>query len=146
MKPVKPTVLALDLEGTLISNAISQFPRPGLWAFLAQCRALFPRVVLFTFVSEEKARAIARGLVQEQAAPAWFAEVEYVHWAGQTKDLRYVPGVSAEAVVLVDDMAAVVHPGQEGQWLEIAPFDPPYPDADRELSRVLERLLDRIGQ
>lgn len=31
---MRPTVLALDLEGTLISNAMSQIPRPGLHAFL----------------------------------------------------------------------------------------------------------------
>jgi hypothetical protein len=31
---MKPTILALDLEGTLISNAISQIPRPGLHCFL----------------------------------------------------------------------------------------------------------------
>jgi hypothetical protein len=31
------SVLALDLEGTLISNAVSQFPRPGLLAFLECC-------------------------------------------------------------------------------------------------------------
>lgn len=27
---MKPTILAMDLEGTLISNAVSQIPRPGL--------------------------------------------------------------------------------------------------------------------
>lgn len=40
--PVRPTILALDLEGTLISNAISQIPRPGLKTFLEDMRAREP--------------------------------------------------------------------------------------------------------
>jgi hypothetical protein len=35
-------VLALDLEGTLISNAMSQIPRPGLYDFLEKVNNLFP--------------------------------------------------------------------------------------------------------
>jgi len=34
-------ILALDLEGVLITNAISQFPRPGLRQFLTQCEEMF---------------------------------------------------------------------------------------------------------
>jgi hypothetical protein len=30
-------VVALNLEGTLISNAISAFPRPGLKLFIEMC-------------------------------------------------------------------------------------------------------------
>jgi hypothetical protein len=30
-------VIALDLEGTLISNARRQIPRPGLYQFLEAC-------------------------------------------------------------------------------------------------------------
>jgi hypothetical protein len=40
--------IALDLEGTLISNAVRSFPRPGLSAFLDFCQAHFERVVLFS--------------------------------------------------------------------------------------------------
>ena len=56
--PVMPStplhVLALDLEGTLISNAMSCIPRPGLFAFLEGCREMFARVVLFTAVLEAR--------------------------------------------------------------------------------------------
>nr|WP_313955409.1 NIF family HAD-type phosphatase [Stenotrophomonas rhizophila] len=56
---MRPTVLALDLEGTLISNAISQIPRPGLRRFLEEVRSEFERLVLFTTVPKDRVRAIA---------------------------------------------------------------------------------------
>lgn len=86
-------VLALDLEGTLISNAMSQIPRPGLAEFLTRCAELFPRIVMFTTVKEDRFRKIARLLVDERVAPSWFAEMEYITWHGETKDLKFVPGV-----------------------------------------------------
>ena len=44
----QPIVVAIDLEGTLISNAVSQFPRPGLYYFLEYCYKNFDRLVIFT--------------------------------------------------------------------------------------------------
>ena len=95
-----PRVLALDLEGTLISNAMSQIPRPGLFAFLEKCRELFPRVVMFTTVKEERFRKIAHLLVEENVAPTWFASVEYVTWEGKTKDLSFVLDAEIQEVRL----------------------------------------------
>lgn len=40
MPIVRPTILALDLEGTLISTAYSQIPQPGLRHFLTQGKRL----------------------------------------------------------------------------------------------------------
>jgi len=139
-------VLALDLEGTLISNAMSQIPRPGLFAFLERCRALFPRVVMFTTVREERFRRIATLLVAEGAAPAWFADIEYVSWEGKTKDLTSIPGAGAGETLLVDDFEAVVHPGQEPQWVQVDYFAPPYDEQDTGLAKVLEALQLRLGQ
>ncbi len=62
-------VLALDLEGTLISNAMSQIARPGLRDFLEFCGAAFSRLVMYTFISEDRFRQIARMLVNEGSAP-----------------------------------------------------------------------------
>lgn len=47
--------LALDLEGVLITNAISQFPRPGLMSFLNECEDLFghENIFIFTTVNEK---------------------------------------------------------------------------------------------
>jgi hypothetical protein len=58
-------ILALDLEGTLIFNAVSQFPRPGLYAFLEFCREHFERLVLYTAVRDTVGEAIVRTLVTE---------------------------------------------------------------------------------
>jgi hypothetical protein len=87
---VKVKVLALDLEGTLISNAVSQIARPGLYDFLEDCRELFPRIVIFTSVNEERFRTIANLLTTEGYAPNWFADIEYITWTGETKNLNFV--------------------------------------------------------
>jgi hypothetical protein len=54
----KQLTIALDLEGTLISNAVSQFPRSGLFAFLKYCHENFDRLVIFTAVNEVRFRSI----------------------------------------------------------------------------------------
>lgn len=136
-------VLALDLEGTLISNAMSQIPRPGLAEFLTRCAELFPRIVMFTTVKEERFRKIARLLVDERVAPTWFADMEYIAWHGETKDLQFVPGVHPHQVLLVDDFEKYVHPGQEAQWLQIEHFDHPYSSADKGLAKMLNTLATR---
>jgi hypothetical protein len=66
----KNLTIALDLEGTLISNAVSQFPRPGLFTFLEYCYENFvgvasrleTRLVIFTAVNEVRFRSISRTL------------------------------------------------------------------------------------
>ncbi len=136
----KTTVLALDLEGTIISNAMSQIPRPGLYEFLEQVRGLFPEILMFTMVSEEKFRPIAALLVYEKSAPAWFETIEYVRWHGKTKDLSFIPGADVDHSLLVDDYEIYVHPGQEDRWVKIKFFDYPYPYDDTGLSEVLEVL------
>lgn len=141
---MKNYVLALDLEGTLISNAMSQIPRPGLAEFLTRCAELFPRIVMFTTVKEERFRKIARLLVDEQVAPAWFADMEYITWHGETKDLQFVPGVLPQQVLLVDDFEKYVHPGQEAQWLQIEYFDYAYGSTDTGLAKMLQILAARI--
>ena len=130
------SVLALDLEGTLISNAMSKIPRPGLFQFLTRRRKLFPRVVMFTTVKEPRFRDIARLLVDEDMAPPWFADIEYVHWQGETKDLPFIPCAELDQTLLVDDFEKYVNPGQEGQWLQIDYFDYPYPPTDQGLMKI----------
>jgi hypothetical protein len=61
----KQLTIALDLEGTLISNAVSQFPRPGLFTFLEYCHQNFvgvashfeTRLVIFTAIDEVRFRS-----------------------------------------------------------------------------------------
>lgn len=139
-------VLALDLEGTLISNAVSIFVRPGLARFLALCRPLFERVVIFTTVKEPRFRQIAATLVEEGSAPRWFSEIEYIAWSGPVKDLSVIPYAEVDQVLLVDDYAAYIHPQQAAQWIPIACFEPPFACDDSELDRVLEELVRRVAQ
>lgn len=140
------SLLALDLEGTLISNAISQIPRPGLSNFLTNCCALFPRIVMYTTVSEARFRAIAHLLVSEGVAPDWFAELEVVAWSGKTKDLTLISGAALEDCLLVDDFEGYVHRGQRPQWVRIACFGHPYVSSDRELENTLRELTQRINR
>lgn len=145
MRSTNQTVLALDLEGTLISNAMSQIPRPGLHHFLSRCKELFPRVVMFTTVKEDRFRSIARLLVEEGVAPNWFAEIEFIHWQGETKDLSFIPGAQVTEALLVDDFEKYVHPGQESQWMKIDYFDYPYEASDTGLSKMLALLEQRVS-
>lgn len=135
-------VIALDLEGTLISNAVSQIPRPGLREFLEFCRRAAPRVVLFTAVPTARCRTIARVLAAEGSAPEWFAGIECVDWHGPYKDLSLIRRASPATTVLVDDQEAYVDPSQKERWIPIRSYVAPYPREDRELERV-HKLLAR---
>jgi hypothetical protein len=137
-------VIALDLEGTLISNAMSQFPRRGLRQFLDFCGWAAPRVVVYTAVREARARTILCTLVREGMAPAWFGDVEYIHWSGPFKDLRFIPECAPGRALLVDDHADYVHPSQRDQWIQVMPFVAPY-TTDDELVLVRNKLEARCG-
>lgn len=135
-------ILALDLEGTLISNAVSQIPRPGLYPFLVACRDMFERIVMFTAVRETRFREIARTLVATGYAPDWFATIEYVDWHGAQKDLRVIPNADVERVVLLDDHEGYVRDDQRAYWQPVVCFEHPYPATDDELRRILEALRE----
>ena len=130
-------VIALDLEGTLISNAVSQIPRPHLFEFLEFCKASFSRVVIFTTVPESRFRGIASLLVSEGKVPSWFKDAEYINWNGATKDLGFIPDCDINDCLLIDDHAPYVHTGQEDRWIEVEQFSHPYNDSDRELEKLL---------
>ncbi len=137
-------IIALDLEGTLISNAMSQIPRPGLYTFLVGCKAITPRVIMYTTVKEDQFRDIAKLLVEEGSVPGWFEQIEYVNWEGETKDLHQIPGnTNIGSSVLVDDYYEYVHEDQDALWLEIMQFAHPYPDSDSELDLTLNKLKAR---
>lgn len=136
----KIETLALDVEGTLISNAVSQFARPGLYSFLEFCRAHFPRLVVYTGVEERHFRRLACQLILEENAPRWFGNVPHLHWSGDYKDLRRIQGATVETSLLVDDLEECVHPDQKTQWIRVEPFERPYPASDGELARVKEVL------
>jgi len=135
-------VLALDLEGTLIDDARSGQPRPGLREFLAFCDERFGRVAVFTTVEEADAREVLADLDRVGSLPPGLLDrLEFIAWTGEYKDLGFVPGAAPAEVVLVDDDADWVRPDQRGQWVPVAPW---HGGPDAELVRVravLERWL-----
>lgn len=133
--------LALDLEGTLISNALPMdcTPRPGLWPFLSWARRHF-RVVLYTNVFPRRARASLRRIVQAGHAPSWLARVEIFNpecldGEPQAKDLRRIGQL--ERVFIVDDSPGAILEGQRPYWLQIKSF---WGGEDNELERILKEL------
>lgn len=141
----RPSTIALDLEGTLISSAISRVARPGLCAFLEFCRAAFERIVLFTAVPADQVVVVAQELAQTGKVPRWFADtLECVEWTGRHKDLRFV-SPTTEDVLLLDDQEAFVLRAQKGQWIAIPGFAPPWDLSDDALevaTRAIERRLE----
>jgi hypothetical protein len=136
-------VVALDLEGTLISNAVSAFPRPGLKRFIEFTLKVADRVVMFTTVREERARELLQLIENEGFLPAGFAAaVEFVPYSGKTKDLSAAGEPDSATVLLVDDQPSMVHPGQEAYWIPIAEFMPPFDQEDHELERVAEVIRE----
>ena len=140
MSKQKITVIALDLEGTLISNAVSQIPRPGLFSFLEYCQKNFDRIVIFTTVKEKYFRNIATTLIEQNEVPSWFSKLEHIKWSGEYKNLSFVKDVNTNQVVLIDDREEYIHPHQKNQWLCIPGYDFPYSKSDCELEKVIEKL------
>src|SRR4051812_39497948 len=113
LKRVRIKVLALDLERTLVSDAITAEPRPGLTDFLAFCDEWFERVVLFTSVEAADARDVLEALARSgHVPPTFLAKLEYVDWSGEFKDLRFVSAAEPGEILLVDDDAGWVRPDQ----------------------------------
>src|SRR5437868_2159070 len=93
-------VLALDLERTLVSDAMNREQRLGLFDFLTFCIQHFPRVALFTSVSKPQATAVIEELIRKGHAPPAFADkLEYIAWDGKYKDLRFVPDAALDEVL-----------------------------------------------
>lgn len=139
---LKPTIIALDLEGTLISNAVSQFPRPGLRRFLDFCGDQFNKVFLYTAVRDELVWPIIEIMVEEGTAPEWLRNVELVQWDRNFKDLANIPNASIQECLIVDDNPDYILVSQRTQWIEIEKYESPYPDDDEELTRVMKVIKD----
>lgn len=117
-------IIALDLERTLISDALSAEPRPGLFDFLSFCLARFERVVLFTSVEQADAWEVLRELTRcGRVPPSFLGRLEYVVWSGEYKDLRFIPHSVPEEVLLVDDDPGWIRPDQRDRWIRIVPWD-----------------------
>ncbi|WP_449288379.1 NIF family HAD-type phosphatase [Marinobacter salarius] len=139
-------LVCLDLEGTLISNAVSQIPRPHLFEFL-EALSRISDIALFTSVSEERTEAIKILLVDERFAPKWFKDLPSLHPKGTIKSMGLVPNRERyQAIFLVDDQIAVVEEGESDWHIHVKEYRPPYRQDDRELIRVLEQIQQRANR
>jgi hypothetical protein len=139
----KDVMVCLDLEGTLISNAVSQIPRPHLSEFLHGLSE-FADIVLFTSVSEERTKAIKTLLTEEKCVPEWFKNLRSLHPKGTVKKKALVPNKQDyETLLLVDDQSTVVDAGEDDWFVQINEFLPPYSQDDRELLSTLAHIKQR---
>ncbi|MEZ5138600.1 MAG: NADAR family protein [Acidimicrobiales bacterium] len=122
-------VLALDLEGTILSSAVSCFVRPRAFELLEWARTRFADVVVFTTVPEPAARRALLDVVGLEELPPWLLDCRVLHAPGGAKDLRRVADLDQMDVVLLDDQPTATVPGQERHWVPVAPWnDPTSPD------------------
>lgn len=140
------TVIALDLEGTLISNGMSQIPRHGLYDFLENLRGLTPDIVLFTTLNADLTRRIQQTLADEDAVPEWFRTLPYVEWEGDFKDIRFVQAMYEPEhvrVLLIDDYEGHAV-GQERNVMVIKQFEAPYQEDAvlKDMATVLKGCID----
>jgi NLI interacting factor-like phosphatase len=141
---VKIKVLALDLEGTLVSNAMSQMPRKGLFNFLTWCFNTFSRVELFTAVEPEEARQVLTNLVNLGDAPVQLTKMPIVPWTGRYKTLEAIDYATPEECLIVDDDEYWIRPEDRSNWIPIKCWETPY-RSDDELQRVRIEIEKKIG-
>lgn len=135
LQALKP-LLCLDLEGTLLSNAVSQIPRPGLYSFLEHAAELCD-LAIYTSVSEERTRAIQKLFVFEHSAPFWFEDLSIIRPVGTQKPKS---ACGRSDAFLLDDQEYVIVPGEEDWWLKIPEYLPPYREDDRALADMIALL------
>ncbi len=148
----KPKVLALDMEGTLVSTSKGIQVRPYLWELLSFAYAEFERVVLYTRLSKPAARQIVASLVQNHFAPPVFLQrFEYIEGPTEYKDLLAISEVDWTEVLIVDDNPTNAVPEQQSQWLTLPSFTP-YAGAlgqaepDTALLKMIELLKNKLKQ
>ena len=142
-KLTNESTIALDLEGTLISNAVSQFPRPGLRTFLDFCGEHFDRVCIYTAVRDEVTLPIVQIMVSEENAPEWLLTTELIQWDRTVKDLANIPNAQITDCLILDDNPDYIVESQADQWIQIEKYSSPYPDDDAELERVRKLIVSR---
>ncbi|WP_417583221.1 NIF family HAD-type phosphatase [Nitrincola sp.] len=133
-------LLCLDLEGTLISNAVSQIPRPGLHEFLSTVGEMCD-LLIYTSVSEERVTSIQSLLVAEGVVPEWFADLAVMVSTGNLKPKSCC---GRDRAFLLDDQPSVIVPGEESWWIAIPEYLPPYSETDQAFKAVLDVISQRV--
>ena len=136
--------LVLDIEGTLVSNAVSIFPRHELYKFLEFVKTKFDRIVVMTCLEERKFREVAHVLCVEGSAPKWFENLEWINWSKfyfvdqpqLYKNLKFI-NEDISDIYIIDDMERYIDPDQKSQWIPIKSFSRPY-RRDKEFKRLMK--------
>ena len=137
----KQFVIALDLEGTLISNGMSQFPRPGLRRFLEKLGSLDVEIMVYSTLSIDVIDGVLSNLSNDGAIPHWFLNCRRVPWRGGCKSVHDATlSGDNRIVMLVDDYEGYVCPGEEDYWIEVPTFSSPYQEGSEVLQRVLHKI------
>lgn len=133
-------IIVLDIEGTLISNAVSIFPRYGLYKFLTFLKGKYDKIVIMTYLDERVFRKIANILCKEGTTPDWFENLEYIDWKDKSpyKDLRFVSDDISD-IYIIDDMEKYIVPEQKEHWIQIESFDRPY-KRDSQFKKLMKVL------
>ena len=135
-----PRIIVLDIEGTLISNAVSIFPRYGLYKFLTFLKGKYDEIVIMTCLDERIFRKVANILCNEGTAPDWFENLKYIDWKEKSsyKDLRFV-SEDITNIYIIDDMERYIVPKQKEHWIQIESFQIPY-RRDKEFKKLMKVL------
>lgn len=135
-------LICLDLEGTLISNAVSQVPRPGLKRFLERLHKIAD-IAIYTSVGRNRLEKITQLLTLEGSLPPWFKDLPVIH---PTDTIKKKAACKRPEAFLVDDQGDVIAEGEEDWWIPIKKFEPPYPDSDKELGRTLKIIQELVRE
>jgi hypothetical protein len=147
---MKYETIVLDLEGTLITSAVSQIPRPGISRFLNFCDIMFENVVIFSDISSRKACEIVKNLVDDYYAPKWFMTIPILDRgfvSDNKKDLSYLSyfKIDPSKALIVDDNESYIVDDQLSQYVKIKCFDG-NEDSSEELVRIMDELSSRNGK
>lgn len=135
-------ILALDLEGTLISNGMSQIPRNHLFYFLKEVKLLFEEIVIYTTLKKEKTVEILNVLYNEGTIPEYFKSVEIIEWTGPYKKLKNISS-NINDILIIDDCEDYIAPEEKSNWIKINQFYYPYKNDD-ELLYILEKIKNKL--
>lgn len=124
----------------MLSNAVSQIPRPGLYSFLEHAEELCD-LVIYTSVSKERTSLIQKVFVAEHEAPTWFKDLRVIR---PIRTLKPKHACGREDAFLLDDQPSVIVPGEEDWWIQIPEYLPPYSNEDKALADTLVRLRKLI--
>ncbi len=137
--------ICLDLEGTLISSAVSQFPRPHVRQFLDFCCSLNKNLFWLTSVNQPKVEGIINLLIEEGYFPEEVMTIKYLPWQDKHSIKRLdLTGFSPEEVLAIDDYPEIYVPEHQSQVIKVKCFESPYSSEDTELLSIQHQLEMRL--